>query len=229
MLLSDDQLPTVPLAPAPWSLTGRGWILLVKMPATALDDPAFVPPALRGKRHGRLAMVMLVDYETSAVGPYQELLYIPGRFDFPNGRHYSITRIYVSTMDSVVNGRLNWGIPKDRCDFDFRQDSDGDDLLSVSHQGRRFAHLRVHGGGLRLPFTTGLLPRFLLTLSQYHGGRQFTYVPSASGQVQFSHVVDMQFDGTLFPDLGVGKVVACMKTPRFRMTFPLSTTAPQMA
>lgn len=225
----DDELPDVPLAPAPWTLTGHGWILLVKLPQSALDDPAFVPPGLRGKRHGRYAMVMLVDYETSAVGPYRELLYIPGRFDFLNGRHYSITRIYVSTMNSVVNGRINWGIPKNCCDFDFHCNADGDDLLSVSHEGQRFAYLHIHPSRLRLPFTTALLPRFLRTLSQYYGGRQFTYIPSASGQMQFSRVMDMQFDGKLFPDLVQGKVVICVKTPRFQMGFPVSAIAPQSA
>lgn len=228
MLKQDDELPEVPLAPAPWTLTGRGWILLVKMPHSVLDDPAFVPPELRGKRHDRYAIVMLVDYETSAVGPYRELLYIPGRFDFPNGRHYSITHIYVSSMESAVNGRINWGIPKDCCDFDFRSNAEGDDLLSVSCEGQRFAHLRLRPERLRLPFTTRLLPRFMRTLSQYHGGRQFTCVPDANGQLQFSRVLDMQFDGKLFPDLAQGKVTACVKSPRFQMSFPVSAISPQL-
>lgn len=227
MLIPDDQLPTVPLAPPPWRLTGQGWILLVRMPDSALDDPQFVPAELRGKRHGRMALVMAVDYAESAVGPYRELLYIPGRFDFSNGRHYSITRIYVSTNESVVNGRINWGIPKDCCDFDYRSDATGSDVLNVSLAGTRFAHLRIRAGGPKLPFTTALLPKFLLTLSQFHGGRQFTYIPSATGRLQFARVLDMAFDGALFPDLSQGKVIACVKTPRFAMTFPVSTIAAQ--
>lgn len=223
MLTAHADLPVVPLAPPPWSLTGRGTILLVKLPKEVLDDPAFVPAELRGRRHGGHALVMFVDYADSAVGPYRELLYIPGRFDFPNGRHYSITRIYVSSMDSVVNGRLNWGIPKDCCDFDYRYGDDGRDVYDVSHAGRRFAHLELKAGGPRLPFSTALLPTFLLTLSQVYEGRQFTYIPAASGQLQFAKVSDWAFDGELFPDLARGKVVACVRTPRFRMTFPVST------
>lgn len=227
MLIEDADLPVVPLAPPPWALEGRGTILLVKQTKDALDDPSFIPPALRGlRRHGGHALVMFVDYERSAVGPYRELLYIPGRFDFPNGRHYSITRIYVSSMASVVNGRVNWGIPKDACDFDYRYGADGRDRFDVSHEGTRFAHLEIAARGPRLPFTTGLLPRVLLTLSQIHGGRQFTYVPSASGTVQFAKVTNWQFDGTLFPDLTRGRVLACVRTPRFRMRFPVSQIVP---
>ncbi|GAC1622430.1 MAG: hypothetical protein NVS9B10_06370 [Nevskia sp.] len=223
MLIEDADLPVAALAPAPWTLSGRGTILLVKLPKPALDDPAFVPAELRGlRRHGGFALVMFVDYEDSAVGPYRELLYIPGRFDFPNGRHYSITRIYVSSMESVVNGRRNWGIPKDCCDFDYRYGADGRDVFEVSHEGRRFAHLALQARGPGLPFTTALLPDALLTLSQIHGGRQFTYVPSASGRVQFARVTDWAFDGALFPDLARGRVLACVRTPRFRMGFPVA-------
>lgn len=225
MLIPHADLPVVPLAPPPWSLTGRGTILLVTLPKDALDDPAFVPAELRGRRHGGQALVMFVDYEHSAVGPYRELLYIPGRFDFPNGRHYSITRIYVSTMASVVNGRINWGIPKDCCDFDYRYGADGRDVFDVSHGSRRFAHLETRARGPRLPFTTGLLPKALLTLSQFYEGRQFTYIPSAGGQVQFAKVTDWAFDGDLFPNLARGRVLACVRTPRFRMTFPVSTVS----
>jgi len=227
MLIQHADLPIVPLAPSPWTLTGRGTILLVKLPKAVLDDPAFMPAELQAvRRHGGLAMAMFVDYEQSPVGPYRELLYIPGRFDFPNGRHYSITRIYVSSMESVVNGRFNWGIPKDCCDFDYRYGDDGRDVLDVSLHGKRFAHLEIRAGRLSLPFTTALLPDFMLTLSQYYNAQQFTYIPSASGQVQLARVTDWSFDGDLFPDLAVGKVLACLRTPRFRMTFPLSTILP---
>jgi hypothetical protein len=222
VLLAHEALPEVAAAPPPWTLEGRGAILLVRLPLSVLDEPAYVPTRLRGKLHGNLAIAMFVDYASSPVGPYRELLYIPGRFDFPDGRHYSITRIYVSTMESVVNGRRNWGIPKDRCDFDFRYGDDGSADFCASYEGHQFARLSLAARGPQLPFTTGLLPSALLRLSQYYRGRQFTYQPSASGRVQFSKVRDWTFDSAFFPDLAQGEVVACVQTPRFRMRFPIS-------
>ena len=172
-------------------------------------------------------MVMLVDYENSAVGPYRELLYIPGKFAFGRKVLQSITRIYVSSMESVVNGRINWGIPKDRCDFDCRYGgADGQDRLDASLGGRRFASFTFKPGKLCLPFTSALVPDALLTLAQIHGGRQFVYVPSAKGQVQFAKVTDWSFDSALFPDLAHGRVLACVKVPRFTMGFPVSAVTP---
>lgn len=230
LLTPDSDLPTVPLAPAPWSLTGSGYILMVKLPASVLDDPRHVPPELRGKRSGKYATVMLVDYEDSAVGPYRELLYIPGKFPFKGGprtkNYQSITRIYVSSMESVVNGRRNWGIPKDVASFDYRYGVDGIDRFDTSLDGKPFASFTFKPGKLKWPFSTAIVPNALLQLAQLHGGQQFVYAPSASGKLQFAKLLDWSFDSTLFPDLAQGKVVACVKVARFTMGFPVSVVEP---
>lgn len=226
LLTPDAALPTVPLAPAPWSLTGSGYILLMKLPPAVLDDPRHTPTALRGQRRGGLSMVMLVDYERSAVGPYRELLYIPGTFAFGARTLQSITRIYVSSMESVVNGRINWGIPKDRCDFDFQYGSDGRDRCEASLNGKPFATFAFRTGGWTLPFSTAIVPNALIRLAQIHGGRQFVYVPSASGRIRFAKVTDWSFDAAWFPDLAQGRVLACVKVPRFTMGFPVSAVGP---
>ena len=226
LLTPDADLPTVPLAPAPWSLTGTGYILMVKLPDAVLDDPRHVPPELRGKRRGRYATVMLVDYEDSAVGPYRELLYIPGKFPFNGGRYQSITRIYVSSMESVVNGRLNWGIPKDVASFDYRYGVDGIDRFDTSLEGKPFASFSFKPRKMKIPFSTAMVPNALLLLAQVHGGRQFVYAPSARGHIQFAKLLDWSFDSALFPDLAQGKVVVCVKVPRFTMGFPVSAVQP---
>ena len=226
LLTPDAALPTVPLAPAPWSLTGTGYIVLMKLPPAVLDDPRHTPAALRGKRRGGMAAVMLVDYESSAVGPYRELLYIPGKFAFGDKALQSITRIYVSSMESVVNGRINWGIPKDQCDFDFQYGADGQDRCEARLNGKTFAKFAFKAGGWKLPFSSAIVPNALLRLAQIHGGQQFVYVPSASGKIQFAKVTDWSFDAALFPDLAQGKVLACVKVPRFTMGFPVSAVTP---
>nr|WP_254606064.1 hypothetical protein [Deinococcus sp. JMULE3] len=55
--------------------------------------------------------LMLVRYAQSGVGPYDELLWV-SLSGAPQ-----VTRIVVSTQDSVEWGRRNWAIPKSRADF----------------------------------------------------------------------------------------------------------------
>ncbi|KWU41787.1 hypothetical protein RHOSPDRAFT_36675 [Rhodotorula sp. JG-1b] len=130
----------LPVAPAPWSLTGQGWIIPLHTHFSTTPIP--IPPAAyapleRGTEadqsdrfHGGVGFVMLVRYKSSDVGPYDELIYVPGLFSrrSPSQQQQpveyfpAITRIYVSTDESVYNGRKNWGIPKHRANFDFTSD-----------------------------------------------------------------------------------------------------------
>ncbi|KAL0572109.1 hypothetical protein V5O48_009862 [Marasmius crinis-equi] len=70
-----------------------------------------------------IGALMLVRYASTPVGPYDELIYIPGRWAYASGRNgLRITRLYVSTDASVFNGRTNWNIPKHRANFSFHKD-----------------------------------------------------------------------------------------------------------
>ncbi|GAA5944914.1 hypothetical protein JCM3775_001100 [Rhodotorula graminis] len=141
----------IPVCSAPWSLTGEGWILPLFTPFS--KEPIPLPsgayaPLERGSKadlseryHGGFGVVLVVRYESSNVGPYDELMIIPGLFSHPGkdggggepSYALAITRIYVSTVASVANGRREWGIPKHRAVFDFQISSSGRTTLSVSH------------------------------------------------------------------------------------------------
>lgn len=216
--------PRVLDAPAPWQLQGRGFISLLRCPQDLLDTHAFVPESLRGKRSASpYALMMFVDYAHSPVGPYHELLFIPGSFAFEDGRrHLSISRIFVSTMDSVVNGQRNWGIPKDVAQFDVRYGDGGVDRVTVSRNGRPFAELAYKAWPLPLPVTTSLMPGAWHTLAQHHQGRTFVYRPTSSGWMRPARLVESRFDAAEFPDLTACRALATVKLTQFDMTFPES-------
>lgn len=54
---------------------------------------------------------MIVRYKETPVGPYDEVIWMPGYFEVPGtGRkHARITRIYVSSLESVFNGGFSFG------------------------------------------------------------------------------------------------------------------------
>lgn len=213
--------PDVPLAPAPWHLTGSGYILALRMPGNLLDDPTFIPDTLQGSRKGKLAYVMFVDYSASDAGPYHELLYIPGSFRFNQSRHLSITRIYVSTWDSVVNGRNNWGIPKNRCNFAVDYGTEQDNIRLTTDAGTLIAELTLRTRRcFRIPTTTAMVPEKVRTLGQHLGGQQFLYAPSSSGHIKPAQLLDVRCNPELFPDISQGQVVACLRVTDFKMVFP---------
>lgn len=223
--------PPITDAPAPWRLHGRGYISLLRFPRGSTAQDAFVPPSLAGTRsRSRTAWMMFVDYVQSDVGPYHELLFMPGSFAFEDGkRHLSISRIFVSSMASVVNGQRNWGIPKDLAQFDVRYGSDGVDAVTVRKDGALIAELRYRSWPLPLPFSTALVPRRWRALGQHRDGSAFIYVPSASGWIKPARLFEMRSNPDWFPDLAGVTAPLSVAVPRFVMTFPISTVLPQAA
>ena len=126
--------------PAPWTLTGDGLMLFYRFPREFVLENGFVPPELCQSFVGGFGSVMLVDYQTSNVGPYRELLFIPGQFQFGSKRYYAITKIYVSTQISVENGRINWAIPKEIADFHISADRQ---TFAVTHEGKSILDLNI--------------------------------------------------------------------------------------
>jgi hypothetical protein len=224
MLQPDADLPDVPLAPAPWDLRGCGWMVVLKLPPGSPARDAFLPAGLAGRGRSLASYLMYVDYAESPCGPYRELLFLPGAFPFGDGRrHFTISRILVSTWDSVVNGRNNWGIPKDQADFAVTNDATArEQCVRVTSCGRELCELRF--GDLRfaprLPVNGGLVPSSLRTLAQRFRGHTHYYAPQARGRVRPGRLLSWRFDAQLFPDLAGAAVVAALRVESFRMTFP---------
>jgi hypothetical protein len=227
MLQSKRELPEVPAVPAPWSLRGNGWIVLLRLPRGSPARRAFLPRPLQDTLLAPCSALMLVDYVTAPCGAYRELLFVPGAMRFPDGRrHASISRILVSTWDSVVNGRANWGIPKDRAEFSIVRDGRVD-RLALADRGREFATLEFETArGPRLPLRTSWLPASWTTLAQLCDEQVFYYRPRASACVRPCRLLRWTFDAALFPDLAEATVLASLRVEQFEMQFPEACAEP---
>ncbi|KAI8444883.1 hypothetical protein BY996DRAFT_6435003 [Phakopsora pachyrhizi] len=90
---------------------------------------------------GGFGTVQLVRYYKSPIGPYDELLIVPGKFSLPKELSGSssglrIPTIYVSTPQSVYNGCHHWNIPKKLARFEFIENPalHGEFEVKIYHQ-----------------------------------------------------------------------------------------------
>lgn len=109
--------------PPPWTLRGTIYTLLIcttSSSATSLSShssflysplersSSFSSPA-NGKLIGGLGMIQIIRYTSSPVGPYDEMVVIPGKFEYEKDgkkrRNLKVTRIYVSQESTCWNGR----------------------------------------------------------------------------------------------------------------------------
>lgn len=205
------------IIPAPWTLRGDGYMLIYKFSREFVAQQGFVPPALEGRFAGGFGAVMLVNYQESPVGPYRELLFIPGKFRTPQGRRYSITRIFVDSEASTLSGRANWGIPKFTHPFQVEKNGEVERIRVLDEQGNAGFDIALRAGGLQFPVTTALIP---LHLYQILEGKTFRTIPKGSGSGQLASVLDVRVDTALFPDISLTKPLMAVKVSGFCIRFP---------
>ncbi|MCQ2513430.1 MAG: acetoacetate decarboxylase family protein [Lachnospiraceae bacterium] len=207
--------------PAPWNLNGKGYIFIYKFREDFVNRHGNVPEFLKEKFAGGFGSVMLVDYENSDAGPYGELLFIPGKFRFEGKKLDTISRIYVSTMESVINGRANWGIPKDKAEFSFEQISENTEKATISVDGTLAAEFTLRTGKLAFPVSTKLLPFPLV--QEYEGKRFFTNF-FGKGTGHLAKLIDVKIHSELFPDISLCRPIAVIQVEPFNITFPKAET-----
>lgn len=200
--------------PAPWTLRGEGIILLFRFKKSWVDQAANLPEYLQQKFRGGFGYVMLVDYQESPVGPYKELLFIPGKFG--EEKLQSITTIFVDSEASTLNGRANWAIPKQTADFHWQKEK-GLDRVDVTLNGKPVFQASIRSGGISFPMSTGLLP---IRLRQELEDQVLFTQPEGKGWGKLARIQEVEVDPQLFPDIRGIKPILALKVSPFTLTFP---------
>lgn len=212
------------IAPAPWTLRGKGYILLYRFSKDFVEKQGFLTEFHRRYAfRGVVGAVMLVEYHHSPVGAYQELLFIPGLFRFAEASAFNISKIYVSTYESVYNGIENWGIPKELATFAIAKQADKLERFSVSDGEKVFFQADLKPFGLPLYVNTAWFPfRFYQPLRE----QILITHPQGKGWARFCKVRNLQIDSRYFPDVSKEKLLGAMLVPHFTMHFPVPQSIP---
>ena len=206
--------------PAPWTLSGKGYVLLYRFSKAFAEEKIKVPAFLEGRFAGGFGALMLVNYNTSDAGPYDEMLLIPGKFKHRDTHLNTISNIYVSTMASVDNGKKNWGIPKALADFSFTSTGSHTEQVTVSSGNTPIADFTLTSGRLSFPVST---KRFPFPLVQHHDGNYFYTTFHGSGTGRFAKLQEVCIHSQHFPDISGFKPLVVIKIEPFQITFPAAT------
>ncbi len=209
------------IAPAPWQLSGNGFVLLYHFPHAFNARYGFIEEYQHRTYRGWMGAVMLVEYESSDVGPYLELLYIPGLFNMGNNYSFSISKIYVSTAESQWNGYTNWGIPKEVANFTFKV-TGRENHFQVAKAGADtpFFSASLKPWGFTFPVTSRLLP-----VSQIIQQKENVLLKTnifVEGTAKAASLQHIHADPQYFPPIHQLKPVVCLSIEEFKMKFPVA-------
>lgn len=205
---------------APWTLHGVGYMLMYQFDAHFIENEGFVPSFLHGAFQGGIGHVMYVDYQASPVGPYKELLFIPGKFAFEKSNWHSITKIYVSSEESVYWGRKNWGIPKEFATFHTHTIDKHTEEVIVTVGETEIFRATFQTARWLFPISTFLLPIQLIQPNLTQNNTYFETHPKGKGWGATTKISDVKVNPHFFPNIADKKPLFAVKVNRFVMKFP---------
>ena len=201
----------------PWHLQGDGFILNYWV------SPSFIKQAsdfyLAPSPLGRVIQVMLVRYQNSPIGPYNELLIL----DHPllsKRRLSSIPKIYVSTLESVVHGQHLWGIPKEHASFEWSEDAAHlKCTIRVNDQSMTIDIDRPKSAR-RFYINSHHLPSSMLSIYQSWKGQRYRFSPKFRGHLSKIKKVEWKNTQNIFPDFSQARYLQSFYVPNFSLIFP---------
>jgi hypothetical protein len=201
----------------PWNLQGDGFILNYWV------SPSFIKQAsdfyLAPSPLGRVIQVMLVRYQNSPVGPYDELLIL----DHPllsKRRLSSIPKIYVSTLESVVHGQHLWGIPKQLARFEWTEDTTYLKCKITVDQESMTININRPKSAQRFYINSHHIPNSMLSIHQAWKGKRYQFSPKFRGHLSKIKNVEWQHTGQIFPDFTKARYLQSFYVPNFSLIFP---------
>lgn len=205
--------------PAPWTLRGNGYIFLYKFSSHFSDKKYFKTDFAKEPFSG-FGTIMLIDYAQSTAGPYRELLFIPGEFSFMYKKYYSITKIYVSTMESVKNGWDNWAIPKELAEFEITDTGKKRQHWTVKKDGNTFFDVVLSKRPFYVPVNAKYISHALVQKKE----KDIYYFTEfqGKGKGRLAKLESICCNSEYFPDICAERPLAVTAIEDFIMEFPVA-------
>jgi len=207
--------------PPPWDLEGEGFIFPFWVNKKKVFD--WMNEQERKDFVGGLGAIILVNYKSSNVGPYYELLLIPGDFKHRGENYKKITKIYVSSQLSLQEGRKNWAIPKELAEFEWKNEGDLTFVKAWNQAGD--LSVKISKYFISFPVSTAFLP---FTLLQNLDGLLLKTKFIGKGMGKLSSVEVWSTQGNFFPNLNeVAKLrLPSIQVSPFSLVFPTPIKVP---
>ena len=202
---------------APWELIGKGFIIFYKFDKKFLSENDLIPKFLESKKLKGFGSIMFVDYKKSPVGPYQELLFIPGKFVVGKLKLATISRIYVSTQESVDSGINNWGITKELANFKIEYMDNIRTKVSVKNKSEVIASFLFKETFLPIPVSTKILKYPLI---QKRNDKFYFTDFKGNGKGKMAIIEEQDINNKYFPNIVDFTPIVSVKVNPFRIVFP---------
>ncbi len=201
-----------------YEFKGNGYVLFYRFDEEFTRLETFLPENLKNNYCRGLGAVLYMNYTKSEIGPYEELLFIPGKFCYRGKKNHFISKAYVSTEEAARFGRENWFIPKEKATFTKQALKNNIENISTYIENEEAACFEIKKGKIR--FKLGTSKYLSFSLMQLNGDEPVKLNYSGTVTANFAKLSSIRIRPAFFPDIAKFTPLAVFKMKNFTLRLP---------
>lgn len=176
---------------------GSGYIFAYYFDEEFINKDCFLTKDQKKSFEGGFGAVIYANYTESSAGPYQELLFIPGKFAVDGNESYVITKAYCSSAKAMEQQVF---CKKELADFNVEKNEDGTETIIITRDGKPIFRIAVQPWGFNIPMTSDVVKFPLVSVED---GKTVTWDYNGSGTGSFAKIEAIGVRPAKFPDVAL--------------------------
>ncbi len=201
-----------------YEFRGSGYVLFYRFDEEFIRLETFLPENLKNNHCRGLGAVLYMNYTKSPVGPYEELIFIPGKFCYRGKKNHFISKSFVSTEEAVKFGYENWFIQKEKADFSKKSLGNNIENISTHIGEEEVACLELKKR--KFKFRVGTSKHLFFSLMQLKGEDPIKLNYSGSVTANFAKLTSIRIRPAFFPNIAKFSPLVAFKMKNFTLRLP---------
>ncbi|MCQ2188948.1 MAG: hypothetical protein MJZ00_03395 [Paludibacteraceae bacterium] len=176
---------------------GNGYIFAYYFDEEFIGKDCFLSKDQKKNFKGGFGAVILANYKDSPVGPYQELLFIPGKFLLEGNESYVVTKAYCSSAKAMEDQVF---CKKELADFKTEKIDDKTETISVTRDGKPIFRVEVQEWGFNIPMSSDMVK---FPLASVVDGKVINWDYKGNGDANFAKIEAIGVRPAKFPDVAL--------------------------
>ena len=201
-----------------YEFKGNGYLLFYRFDEEFIRLETFLPEHLKNNYCRGLGAVLYLNYTKSEIGPYEELVFIPGKFSYRGKKNHFISKSYVSTDAAIEFGRKNWFVPKEKADFSRIQVENNLENVSTHIGDEEVASFEIKKRNIKFRLGTSKFLSF--SLMQLQGEEPVKLNYSGSVTANFAKLTSIRVRPAFFPNIAKFSPLIAFRLKNFTLRLP---------
>lgn len=192
---------------------GSGYIFAYYFDEEFIEKDCFLSKEQKKNFKGGFGAVIYANYTNSSAGPYQELLFIPGKFAIDGDESYMVSKAYCSSataMEQQVFGK------KELADFKIEKVDDKTETIVVTRDGKPIFRIEIQSWGFNIPMTSDMVKFPLVSVED---GKVVKWDYNGSGTASFAKIEAIGVRPAKFPDVALFSPLVGIHFEKFNIDY----------